>query len=46
MCGPEASAAVKISAPDELFEYATAVLHDGLFMLEFRDAVYEGMVNV
>ena len=42
MCGPEASAAVKISAPDELFEYATAVLHDGLFMLEFRDAVHEG----
>ena len=30
------------TAPDGIFEYACAVLNDGLIFLEFRDAIHEG----
>ena len=32
---------IKLAAPDEMLEYATAVLNDGLLMLELHDAVHE-----
>ena len=39
-CSP--SLAVRTTAPDGVLEYACAVLNDGLFLLEFRDAIHEG----
>ena len=39
---PCASQAVTVVAPDKLFDYACAVLNDGLLLLEFRDAIHEG----
>ena len=39
---PHASQAVHDTAPDEVFNYACAVLNDGCLLLEFRDAIHEG----
>ena len=39
---PHASQAVHDAAPDGVFDYACAVLNDGLLLLEFRDAIHEG----
>lgn len=36
------SIAVRMTAPDGVLEYACAVLNDGLFILELRDAIHEG----
>ena len=36
------SLSVRRTAPDGVLEYACAVLNDGLFLLEFRDAIHEG----
>ena len=40
-----ASQAVKKAAPDGVFNYASAVLNDGLLLLEFKDAIREGDGN-
>ena len=37
-----ASQAVKKVAPDGVYNYASAVLNDGLLLLEFKDAIREG----
>lgn len=39
---PHASRDVHKAAPDGVFNYASAVLNDGLLLLEFRDAIHEG----
>ena len=39
---PHASQAVHDTVPDGIFDYACAVLNDGLLLLEFRDAIHEG----
>ncbi len=39
---PHPSQAVHDTAPDGVFDYACAVLNDGLLLLEFRDAIHEG----
>ena len=39
---PQASQAVKKISPDGVHNYASAVLNDGLLLLEFKDAVREG----
>lgn len=39
---PQASQEVMQEAPDGVFNYASAVLTDGLLLLEFRDAIHEG----
>ena len=39
---PHASQAVHGTVPDGIFDYACAVLNDGLLLLEFRDAIHEG----
>ena len=39
---PTASHAVKKRSPDGVFNYASAVLNDGLLLLEIRDAIREG----
>ena len=33
---------VRDSSPDGVFNYASAVLNDGLLPLELRNAIYEG----
>ena len=38
----QASADVHEKAPDGVFKYASAVLNDGLLLLELRDAIHEG----
>ena len=42
---PRASLVVQDYAPDFVHNYACAVLNDGMLMLEFRDAIYEGDGN-
>ncbi len=37
-----ASESIRNSSPDGVFNYASAVLNDGLIFLEFRDAIHEG----
>lgn len=39
---PHPSQAVHDTAPDGVFDYACAILNDGLLLLEFRDAIHEG----
>ena len=39
---PHAAESIHSSAPDGLFNYACAILNDGLLLLEFRDAIHEG----
>lgn len=39
---PQPSQEVMQASPDSIFNYASAVLNDGLLMMEFRDAVHEG----
>lgn len=39
---PHASQVVHDTAPDGVFDYACAVLNDGLLLMEFRDAIHEG----
>lgn len=39
---PHASREVHKAFPDKVFDYAFAVLNDGLLLLEFRDAIHEG----
>lgn len=39
---PRVSHAVRTAAPDGVFNYASAVLNDGLLLLEFKDAIREG----
>ena len=39
---PHASRDVHKASPDGVFNYASAVLNDGLLLLEFRDAIHEG----
>ncbi len=39
---PVTSPAVHKAAPDGVFNYASAVLNDGLLMFELRDAIHEG----
>jgi hypothetical protein len=39
---PGVSLSVKQQAPDGVFNYASAVLNDGLLLLELRDAIREG----
>ena len=39
---PHASQVVHDAAPDGIFDYACAVLNDGLLLMEFRDAIHEG----
>ena len=39
---PHAAASVQETADDGLFNYGCAILNDGLFSLEFRDAIHEG----
>jgi hypothetical protein len=39
---PNPSQWTKEMSPDKVLEYASAVLSDGLLLLEFRDAVHEG----
>ena len=34
--------AVRKTAPDDVLEYSCAILNDGLFLLELRDAIHEG----
>ena len=34
--------AVRRTAPDGVLEHSCAVLNDGLFFLELRDAIHEG----
>ena len=38
----DASTKVKLASPDQLLEYASAILNDGLLILELRDAIHEG----
>ena len=38
----QASQTVKKAAPDGVFNYASAVLNDGLLLLEYKDAIREG----
>lgn len=44
ICGDEtvATDVVRDSSPDGVFNYASAVLNDGLLLLELRDAIHEG----
>ena len=37
-----ASETIWTAAPDGIFNYASAVLNDGLLLLEFKDAIHEG----
>lgn len=37
-----ASQKVKSAAPDAVFDYASAMLNDGLLLLEYKDAIREG----
>jgi hypothetical protein len=39
---PNPSLRTKEMSPDKVLEYASAVLSDGLLLLEFRDVVHEG----
>ena len=39
---PHASQVVHDTVSDGIFDYACAVLNDGLLLLEFRDAIHEG----
>ena len=39
---PDISISVKQQAPDGVFNYACAILNDGLLLLELRDAIREG----
>ena len=39
---PQTSQAVKQATPDSVFNYMSAVLSDGLLLLEFHDAIHEG----
>ena len=39
---PDVSVSVKQQAPDGVFNYASAILNDGLLLLELRDAIREG----
>ena len=39
---PHASQVVHDTASDGIFDYACAVLNDGLLLLDFRDAIHEG----
>lgn len=39
---PHASRKVHKAFPNKVFDYASAVLNDGLLLLEFRDAIHEG----
>lgn len=39
---PHAAESIHSGAPDGVFNYACAVLNDGLLLLEFRDAIHEG----
>lgn len=39
---PHASDSIHARAPDGVFNYACAVLNDGLLLLEFRDAIHNG----
>ena len=39
---PHASCDVHKASPDGIFNYGSAVLNDGLLLLEFRDAIHEG----
>lgn len=39
---PHAAQAIKPATPDGVFDYASAVLNDGLLLLEFKDAIREG----
>ena len=39
---PTASQSVRRAAPDGVLNYASAVLNDGLLLLEFKDAIREG----
>lgn len=39
---PHASSDVHKASPDRVFNYASAVLNDGLLPLEFQDAMHEG----
>ena len=39
---PQASQTVQKAAPDGVFNYASAVLNDGLLLLEYKDAIREG----
>ena len=39
---PHAAESIHSSAPDGVFNYACAVLNDGILLLEFRDAIHEG----
>ena len=43
-CGDEEMPSIQIreSTPDGVFNYASAVLNDGLKLLELRDAIHEG----
>lgn len=42
---PTASLPVRRAAPDVILNYASAVLNDGLLLLEFKDAIREGDGN-
>ena len=39
---PQPSHEVMQASPDGVFNYASAVLNDGLLLMEFRDAIHEG----
>ena len=39
---PHTSTAIKSKSPDGIFNYASAVLNDGLLLMELRDAIHEG----
>ena len=39
---PTVSLSVKKKVPDGVFNYASAILNDGLLLLELRDAIHEG----
>ena len=41
----QASQVVKKAAPDGIFNYASAILNDGLLVFEFKDAIREGDGN-
>ena len=39
---PHTSTAIKSKPPDGIFNYASAILNDGLLVMELRDAIHEG----
>ena len=39
---PHTSTVIKPKSPDEIFNYASAVLNNGLLLMELQDAIHEG----